>query len=322
MSQEATAPVEPDVLPPPPSHTLPLPEEATNTAWSWPYLVGIVGYHLLALLAFWPALFSWLGVALAFAGLYVFGTLGINICYHRLLTHQSFKCPKWLEYSLAVLGVCCLQDTPARWVAIHRLHHQHSDKQPDPHSPLVSFLWGHVGWVIQENRFVNSLDFYYRYAPDVLKDRFYMKLEKKLLWLWINVVQMLVFFAFGLLVGGLWYGTWTGALWLAASVMVWGVFVRTVLVWHITWSVNSITHIWGYQTYPTRDNSKNNWFVGLVSNGEGWHNNHHAHPRSAAHGHAWYELDVSWITIWIWQKLGLAWDVVLWETKDKNPATE
>jgi stearoyl-CoA desaturase (delta-9 desaturase) len=104
-------------------------------------------------------------------------------------------------------------------------------------------------------------------------------------------------------------GTWLGALQLGLSWLVWGVFVRTVAVWHITWSVNSVTHLWGYRNYPTRDDSRNNWLVGLVSNGEGWHNNHHAYPRSAAHGLRWWELDVSYLTIRLFQGVGLAWDI-------------
>ena len=107
---------------------------------AWPYAGGIVGYHLLALLALVPWFFTWSGVVLAFAGLFVFGTLGINLGYHRLLTHRGLICPKWLERTFVVLGVCCVQDTPARWVSVHRLHHQHSDEPTDPHSPLGSFL--------------------------------------------------------------------------------------------------------------------------------------------------------------------------------------
>ena len=128
-------------------------------AWGhvdWPYAVSFAVYHLLALLAFVPWLFSWTGVVLAVLGSYVFGTLGINLCYHRLLTHRSFACPKWLEHGLAVLGVCCLQDTPARWVAVHRLHHQHSDDTKDPHSPLVNFFWGHIGWLLVPNHALHA----------------------------------------------------------------------------------------------------------------------------------------------------------------------
>jgi fatty-acid desaturase len=289
---------------------LPRPATVEPPRILWPYLIGVSAYHVIALFAFLPWLFSWTGVALAFAGLYVFGTLGINLCYHRLLTHQGFVCPKWLEHTFAILGVCCLQDTPARWVAIHRLHHQYSDDQPDPHSPLVTFLWGHMGWLMVENRQVNNLTTYDRYARDILRDPFYFRLERKLLWLWVNVAHMALFYLAGFLAGWISGGTVMAGVQFGLSVLVWGVFVRTVLVWHITWSVNSLTHMFGYRNYNTDENSRNNWFVALVSNGEGWHNNHHADQRSAAHGHRWWEFDVTYSTIVLLRLVGLAKDVV------------
>jgi fatty-acid desaturase len=289
--------------------SLPYPSAVDRRKILWPYAISLAVYHLLAMLALVPWLFSWTGVALAVAGLYVFGTLGINLCYHRLLTHRGFNCPPWLEHGLALLGICCLQDTPARWVAVHRLHHQHSDEEPDPHSPLVDFFWGHVGWLLVENRQVNSVLTYDRYARDVLKDPFYFAFERNLLWVWVNLLQWAAFFFTGLGIG--WYGgTARDGVQFGLSLLVWGVFLRTVAVWHITWSVNSATHMWGYRNYETDENSRNNWFVALVSNGEGWHNNHHADQRSAAHGHRWWEFDVTYITIWVLEKLGLATNVV------------
>ncbi|MBX7164776.1 MAG: fatty acid desaturase [Pirellulales bacterium] len=287
------------------------PETTRPIQWSWPYIVGIGGVHLLSLAALSPWLFSWSGVVLTLLGLYVFGTLGINLCYHRLLTHQAAVVPKWLEHIFAILGVCCLEDTPARWVAIHRLHHRDSDEQPDPHSPLVTFFWGHCGWLLVKNRGVNNLDTYDRYARDILRDPFYFGLERHLMWLVVYVAHAAVFYLAGLGVGwattgNLWSGVQLGTSWL-----VWGVFVRTVLVWHITWSVNSLTHLWGYRLYDTGENSRNNWFVGIVSNGEGWHNNHHADQRAAAHGHMWWEIDVTWLTIRLLAALGLARNIVL-----------
>lgn len=285
---------------------LPLPATVNRRKILWPYAIGVGGYHLLALLAFVPWLFSWTGVGLAFAGLYVFGTLGINLCYHRLLTHRGLTCPLWLEHVFATLGVCCLQDTPARWVATHRLHHQHSDEQPDPHSPLVTFLWGHMAWLFVENRQINNISTYDRYARDVLKDRYYFRLERNLLWLWINLAHWVVFFLGGFLAClVLGYST-AACLQFGLSCVTWGVFVRTVAVWHITWSVNSFTHLWGYRNYQTDENSRNNWLVALVSNGEGWHNNHHADQRSASHGHRWWEFDVTWLTIRLLRAVGLA----------------
>lgn len=285
------------------------PQSVNRRRILWPYVVSISLYHLLAMFAAVPWLFSWTGVILAFAGLYVFGTLGINLCFHRLLTHRGFNCPRWLEHTLALLGICCLQDTPARWVAVHRLHHQHSDEEPDPHSPLVTFLWGHMGWLFVENRQVNSVLTYDRYARDVLKDPFYFAFERNLLWVWVNLLQWAAFFLPGLAIG--WSrGNVDEGVQFGLSLLVWGVFVRTIAVWHITWSVNSATHMWGYRNYETGENSRNNWLVALISNGEGWHNNHHADQRSAAHGHRWWEFDVTYLTICVLEKLGLATDVV------------
>ena len=289
-----------------PQANLSYPVGVEPTRILWPYAITIGLFHLLALLALVPWLFSWTGVIVCLAGFFVFGTLGINLCYHRLLTHQGFKVPRGLEYWFATLGVCCLQGTPARWVAIHRKHHQHSDEQPDPHSPLVSFLWGHVGWLTVENRQINSISAYDEYARDILKDPYYFALEKNLLWFWVVAAHGFVFYLTGLAIGWAATGEYGQGVRFGLSLLVWGVFVRTVCVWHITWSVNSVTHMWGYRNYDTNENSKNNFLVALWSNGEGWHNNHHAEPRCVAHGHRWFELDVTYLTIRALQIVGLA----------------
>lgn len=289
---------------------LPKPASVRTKSIMWDYTLSFIVFHAVSLLAFFPYFFSWTGVALAVAGMYVFGTLGINLCFHRLLTHQGLIVPKWLEHTLAILGVCCVQDTPAKWVAIHRLHHQHSDEQPDPHSPLVNLFWGHMGWLLVDNVQINNLNHYEKYARDVLKDPFYFALERKLMWVWVNIASWGVFFLGGFLVEYALSRNVSSAVQFGWSVLIWGAFVRTVLVWHVTWSVNSLAHVWGYRNYETDENSRNNWFVGLVSNGEGWHNNHHADQRSAKHGHKWWELDVTWLTIKFLSAVGLAKSVV------------
>ena len=290
---------------------IPHPEGVPPPKIAWNYASGVTAYHVLALLAFHPWFFSWTGVVVAVAGFYVFGTLGINLCYHRLLTHQGLVLPKWLERAFAVLGVCCVQDSPAQWVAIHRLHHQHSDERPDPHSPLVNFFWGHMGWLMVQNRDHHRMTIYDRYARDIIRDPFYLALERNMLWVWVVVAHAALFYLVGFLLGWLFWGDLTAGVQFGASLLVWGVFVRTVAVWHITWSVNSLAHVWGYRNYDTDENSRNNWFVGLVSNGEGWHNNHHADQRSAKHGHRFFEFDVTYLTIRFLQLVGLAKDVVL-----------
>ncbi len=160
---------------------------------------------------------------------------------------------------------------------------------------------------------------YERYARDILRDPFYLRLEKKLMWVWVYFAHAILFFLAGLGAGWLLTGEYLGGVQFGLSLLVWGVFVRTVAVWHITWSVNSITHMWGYRNYETGENSRNNWFVALVSNGEGWHNNHHADQRSAAHGHRWWEFDVTYITIRMLRLVGLARDVMTPNVKVPEP---
>ena len=289
---------------------IPYPESATPLTIYWTYLIPLAILHSLALLAFVPYFFTWSGLVVAIFGHFFFGMLGITVGYHRLLTHRGFTCAKWLEHTFAILGLCNLQDSPARWVAIHRMHHQHSDHQPDPHSPLANFLWGHVGWVVCRNRDHDHVRYFERYVRDLLRDPFYLNLEKKYRWLAVYLVHGLVITLLGALWGYAATGTLAGTMQYAYSWLVWGVFVRTAAVLNGTWAVNSLSHVFGYRNYDTRDNSRNNWLVALFSHGEGWHNNHHASPRAARHGHRWYEFDMSWWVIFAMERVGLAKDVV------------
>lgn len=298
---------------------LSLPEATQPVRVFWGYAFSISLLHLLALLALVPWFFSWTGVVVCLLGFYVYGTLGINLAYHRLLTHRGLTVPKWLEYSLTTLGICCLEDTPARWVAIHRMHHQQSDEQNDPHSPLVSFLWSHVGWLILRSREHSLVTQYERYARDLLRDPYYLWVERRLMWLWMYIAHGAIYFFAGLAIGWGSTGSMMSGVQFGASLVVWGVIVRTVCVWHIAWSVNSFGHIWGYRNYETKDQSRNNWFVGLISNGEGWHNNHHWDQRCARHGHKWWELDVTWITIRFLERIGLAKNVAGLDHKPTVP---
>jgi stearoyl-CoA desaturase (delta-9 desaturase) len=290
----------------PASNRLPLPAAVDRRRVVWSYAITVGVYHLVAALALLPWFFSWSGVVLAIGGVYVFGGLGINLCYHRLLTHRGLVCPKWLEYSFAILGVCSMQDTPARWVAVHRRHHEHSDRQDDPHTPLAGFLWGHIGWMLVENRDLVRLGIYDRYAKDILRDPFYRRLERTLLYPVIMVSSWAVFFLAGLSADLLSGAGLAAASQFGASVLLWGVFVRIVLVWHITWSVNSLSHLFGYQNYETGEKSRNNWLVAILTSGEGWHNNHHADPRSARHGHRWWEIDLIYGFVRGLEMVGLA----------------
>lgn len=274
------------------------------------YAIPILTIHLLSLAALLPVCFSWAGVVALILGIYFFGQ-GINLGYHRLLTHRSLKVPKWIERTYVIMALCCLEETPAKWVSTHRLHHAHSDDEFDPHSPTRTFFWAHMGWLLRDVPDQNQLAVHIKFASDLLKDRFYRYLEKA--WwfaLVLFVVQLGVYFGLGVLLAS------TGLIsgiepWrLGLSLVVWGVLLRLVMVWHITWSVNSFAHVFGYRNYGTKENSRNNWLVGLVASGEGWHNNHHHDPSSASVQHRWWEFDFTYYQILALEKMGLATEVV------------
>ena len=151
-------------------------------------LIGFVLVHLLAALAILPWYFSWTGVVVFVVGLYLFGVLGINVGFHRLLTHRAFSCPLWLEHTLAILGTCCLQFSPAFWVAVHRRHHHYSDEEQDPHSPIKSFFWAHFGWLLVRAPDMKPGPMADRYARDLLRDPFYVMLERRKNWIKVTLV--------------------------------------------------------------------------------------------------------------------------------------
>jgi stearoyl-CoA desaturase (delta-9 desaturase) len=173
-------------------------------------------------------------------------------------------------------------------VALHRKHHRHAECDEDPHSPRAGVLWSHIGWFLASDRAAFDAWTCERYAPDLVADRFYRRLERPGVALALQAAQWSAFLGGGFLAGLSSTGSWRSALAVALSWLVWGVFVRVVLVWHVTLSVNSVGHLWGYRTFDTPDDSRNNVVIGLLAGGEGWHNNHHADPRSAAHGRRWW----------------------------------
>ena len=291
------------------AEALSLPIGASHRQINWSYAFAVGTYHLLALLAFVPWFYSSTGVALAVVGVYLFGAAGMNLCYHRLLTHRSFSCPLWLEHTFAIIAVWCVEDTPARWVATHRLHHHRSDDRADPHSPLVNLFWSHMGWLFLENTELGRNVAYDRYARDILRDKFYRWIERYVVW--ITLAQSVVYYAAGFLIELALGGSTIEAVQFGASVWLWGVVVRTVVVWHISWSVNSFAHVFGYQNYETGDNSRNNAWVALITSGEGWHNNHHAEPGCACNQRHWWEIDLTYLLLRLLVLLGLAWDVQL-----------
>ncbi len=268
-------------------------------ALDWPVVLGITAMHIGAIGAFFPSMFTWTGLVVFLVMVWVTGNLGITLCYHRLLTHRSFKTPKWFEYFLTICGCLAWQGGPVQWVGVHRIHHKHSDEHEDPHTPRHGFTWAHILWCMKKEadgqRGVDA-------AKDLLRDPG-QRLLNRFFW----VPQFV-------LIGLLYFGGELASNYVSASGLswvIWGVFLRTIVVYHGTWFVNSAAHTWGYRNYETEDGSTNLWWVALISFGEGWHNNHHAHQRSAAHGLRWYEFDLTYWQIRFLGLIGLARDIVL-----------
>ena len=248
--------------------------------------LGVMGaFHLLAVAALFYT--TWQAVAVAAALHWICIGWGIGMGYHRLHTHRSYQVPKGVEYFFAVCGTLTLQGGPIFWTACHRIHHQHSDDEGDPHTPRDGRWWAHMFWTIFGEPMHANTEVMGRYAPDLMKDRFYRILNS---YHWVPIVALGVAL---LLVGGL-------------PFLLWGLFARVVFGLHCTWLVNSATHLWGSRRFETADDSRNSWWVALLTFGEGWHNNHHAHPSSARHGLAWRELDMTWLQIKLLEKIGLA----------------
>ena len=257
----------------------------SRTAVNWLTAIVLFFLHLGAFAAFFfittPAIVT--GIVLYWVCI----GFGIGLGYHRLHTHRSYETPKWLEYFFAVCGAMTLEGGPIFWVATHRVHHQKSDQPGDPHSPRDGRFWSHMGWIVFGEAKHNNTQLMAKYAPDLARDPFYR---------WLNDYHYipLILSAIPLyLLGGL-------------PVLLWGGPLRIVLGLHATWLVNSATHLWGSRRFRTRDDSRNNWWVALLTMGEGWHNNHHAHPTSARHGLVWYEFDMTWLTIRLLNGIGLA----------------
>jgi stearoyl-CoA desaturase (delta-9 desaturase) len=248
----------------------------------------ILSVHLVAVLGCWT--FTWKALAVAAVLWWITGGLGITLGFHRMLTHQSFTADRWLQRLLTVCGTLAVQGGPISWVAGHRLHHAHSDRDLDPHNSRLGFWWSHIGWIFYRDPKLATLEGNKPHARDLVADPFILFLDTHFIYLQA---------ALGLLLMAC--GGW--------SWVVWGIFVRLVFGWHCTWLVNSATHKWGYQSYDSRDESRNLWWVALMSFGEGWHNNHHAFPRSARHGLRWWEFDSSFLVLRVFEKLGWARDL-------------
>ncbi|KAB8314123.1 acyl-CoA desaturase [Tolypothrix campylonemoides VB511288] len=258
---------------------------------SWINVAFFGTFHALAILAPWC--FSWSALGVMIFLHWLFGSIGICLGYHRLLTHRSLQVPKWLEYAIAILGALAMQGGPIFWVAGHRLHHAHTeDPDKDPYSSQRGFWWSHMLWIFYPRPEFFEEQHYKKFASELYRDPFYC---------WLNRYFLLLQIPVGVLLYAL--GGW--------SFVIYGVFLRAVVLWHSTWFINSAAHLRGYRSFQLKDNSRNLWWAAILTYGEGWHNNHHAHPNVAKAGYDWWEIDMTWWAIKVLQTLGLAKKVVM-----------
>lgn len=264
---------------------------------NWNTIIAVGLFHVFAIAALFT--FSWANLLAAGILWWIAGSLGIGLGYHRLLTHRGFKTPKWVEYALSLAGTLALQSGPLSWVTTHRIHHAFTETEKDPHSPRSGTYWAHIGWIFRGTSQNQSEATMQRYCPDFANDRVHQVLNK------YYYIPVIVAAAILFAIGGF-------------SMVLWGVALRTVIGWHFTWLVNSATHLWGSRRFETRDDSRNNGLIAAVTFGEGWHNNHHAYPRSAKHGLAWYEFDINWIQLLVMEKFGLVSDLYAYDLKKER----
>lgn len=246
-------------------------------------IVPLVG-TVLAMRLLWQRAAGWGDVALMI-GLYIPISLGITVGFHRYLTHRGFRANPVVKATMLILGSMAVEGPAVVWAANHRKHHALADQEGDPHSPADGFWHAHMGWLFRGMEVDQTL-----YARDLLEDRMVMWVSR-FFFLWV-ALSLIIPFA----IGG-----WTGLLWGGA--------VRIFLTHHVTWSVNSVCHTFGSRPFQTKDRSRNQWIVGLLALGEGWHNNHHAFPRSALHGLRWWQFDLSGLTIRLMERVRLVGNV-------------
>jgi stearoyl-CoA desaturase (Delta-9 desaturase) len=255
---------------------------------------------------------GWLYLSMLVGGWLLTGT-GITIGFHRLLTHRSFETYRWVKLVWVTLGALSVEGSPLVWCAVHRRHHELSDQPGDPHSPhlhgkgawnsLRGLWYAHAGWLFTGYWSSPDLE---RYVPDLLSDKALVAVDRVYyLWVLVSLTLPAAIGGVASTEGATW--SWQGAL----LGLVWGGLVRIAVTHHITWSINSICHVFGSRDYRTGDDSRNNLVCGLLGLGEGWHNNHHAFPTSARHGLAWWQLDASWLVIRGLELIGMAWNVRL-----------
>jgi len=276
----------------------PSPAEAPDRKIDWLRSLPFFALHLGCLAVIWVG-WSWPAVAVAVL-LYAVRVFALTAFYHRYFSHRAFKTSRWFQCVGAILGLAAIQRGPLWWAAHHRKHHRHSDDPQDLHSPYHGgFWWSHIGWFLTKEHFKKNL----HEIKDFTK---YPELR------FLDHYEMIVPTAMGIglyLLGegiAAWKPEWgcTGL-----QMFVWGFLISTVAVYHVTYTINSLCHLLGRRRYQTRDESRNNLVLALLTFGEGWHNNHHRYPSSARQGFFWWEIDITYYTLVVLSWFGLVWDL-------------
>lgn len=271
--------------------------DTDEEAIDWVRIIPFVFLHLCCLAIF---VVGWSPVAIAVAVfMYVARMFAITSFYHRYFSHKAFKTSRPVQFIFALLGASATQRGPLWWAAHHRHHHLHADTEKDIHTPKRGFMWSHMGWFMCEKHFSTQ----YHYVKDLQK-------YPELVWLdrydlVIPALTALFLFGLGALLAYLAPGLGTDGL----QMVVWGYVVSTVVLFHATFSINSLAHKFGSRSFPTKDDSRNNWLLALVTLGEGWHNNHHFAPGSARQGFRWWEVDISYYILKVLSWMGLVWEL-------------
>ena len=264
----------------------------------WLRVIPFIGLHLACLGVIWVG-FSWAAFAAA-AALYALRMFALTGFYHRYFSHRAFKTSRALQFVFALIRAACVQRGPLWWAAHHRNHHRHADTEADIHSPLQrGFWWSHMGWFLTPRGFRTD----WEVIPDL---RRYPELR------WLDRFDIAV--PILLAVALYFFGRWLGAAYpelhtSGAQMLIWGFFVSTVVLFHATVTINSVAHRFGSRRFATRDNSRNNWLLALITFGEGWHNNHHHFPGSARQGFRWWEFDLTYYLLRAFATCGLVWDL-------------
>jgi len=259
----------------------------------WARILPFIGLHLACLAVLWVGI-SWVAVVVAFAS-YALRMFAITAFYHRYFAHRTFQASRPVQFFFALIGAASTQRGPLWWAAHHRQHHKVADREEDPHSPRHGFIWSHMGWFLSRKHFGTD----HSQIPDLMKYPELRLLDRYDLL--VPVAYAAGMFGLGALLNHWFPGLGTSG----GQMLVWGYFISTVVLIHVTLTINSLAHVWGKRRYATRDDSRNNWFLALLTLGEGWHNNHHHFPGSARQGFYWWEIDISYYLLKMMSWVGL-----------------